>query len=49
MSQGAQNVYEESKKKFQLVPPHIHHSNSAELAIRNFKEHFISGLAINHK
>ena len=39
----------EVNEKFQLVPPHIHHRNSAERAIRNFKEHFIYELASTHK
>ena len=39
----------EVNDKLQLVPPHIHRKNSAERAIHNFKEHFISGLAITHK
>ena len=34
---------------FQLVPPHIHCRNSAEWAIRTFKEHFISGLSSTPK
>ena len=29
----------------QLLPPHIHHRNSAERAIRTFKAHFLSTLA----
>ena len=39
----------EVNEKFQLVPPHIYCRNSAERSIRNFKEHFIVGLASNHK
>jgi hypothetical protein len=31
--------------KYQLVPPHCHHRNAAERAIRTFKEHFVAGLA----
>jgi hypothetical protein len=27
-----------------LVPPHCHHRNSAERALRTFKEHFVTGL-----
>ena len=34
---------------FQLVPPHIHHINSTEQAIRTFREHVIAGLASTHK
>ena len=30
--------------EYQLVPPHIHRRNSAERAIRTFKNHFIAGL-----
>ena len=39
----------EVNEKFQLVPPHIHRRNSAERAIRTFKEHFIAGLSSTHK
>ena len=39
----------EVNKQFQLVPPHIHWRNSAERAIRTFKEHFIAGLYSTHK
>jgi hypothetical protein len=28
---------------FQLVPPYIHRRNSAERAIRSFKDHLIAG------
>ena len=31
---------------YQLVPPHIHRRNPAERAIRTFKAHFVSVLAI---
>ena len=31
--------------EYQLVPPHIHRRNASERAIRNFKNHFIAGLA----
>jgi hypothetical protein len=30
---------------YQLVPPHCHHRNTAESAIRTFKEHFVAGLS----
>jgi hypothetical protein len=30
---------------YQLVPPHCHLRNAAELAIRTFKEHFVAGLS----
>ena len=39
----------EVNEQFQLVPPHIHQRNSAERAIRNFKDNFIAGLSITHK
>ena len=39
----------EVNKQFQLVPPHIHQRNSAERAIRTFKEHFIEVLSSTHK
>ena len=29
---------------FQLVPPHVHRTNTAEKAIGTFKDHFITGL-----
>ena len=43
------NFMREVNEKFQLVPPHIHCRNSVERTIRNFKEHFISGIASTHK
>ena len=39
----------EINENLQLVHPHIHHRNSAEQAIRTFKEHFISRLSSIHK
>ena len=39
----------EVNETFQLVPPHIHQRNSAEQAIRTFKENFIAGLSSSHK
>ena len=39
----------EVNEQFQLVPPHIHWINSSERAIRNFKEHFVTGPSSNHK
>jgi hypothetical protein len=35
----------EYKLTYQLVPPHIHRRNTAERAIRTFKNHFIAGLS----
>ena len=41
------NKYNRSKYiEYQLVPPHIHRVNSAERAIRTWKDHFIAGLEI---
>jgi hypothetical protein len=34
---------------FQLVPPHSHRQNSAERAIRSFKDHLIAGLCSTDK
>jgi hypothetical protein len=31
--------------EYQLVPPHCHHHNAGERAIRTFKEHFVAGLS----
>jgi hypothetical protein len=31
--------------EYQVVPPHCHRRNSAERAIRTFKEHFVAGLS----
>ena len=39
----------EVNEKFQLVPHHIHCRNSAERAIRTFKDHFIASLDSTHK
>ena len=33
------------KINFQLAPTHIHRRNTAELAIRTFKNHFVAGLS----
>jgi len=34
-----------NKIDYQLTPPHIHRRNTAERAIRTFKNHFLAGLA----
>ena len=39
----------EVNEKFQLVLPHTYRRNSAERAIRTFKQHFITGLDSTHK
>ena len=44
-----QKFMREVNENFQLFPPHIHRRNSAEYAIRTFKENFIAGLSSTHK
>ena len=39
----------EVNEKYQLVPLHIHRRNSAERAIRTFKDNFIAGICSTHK
>jgi hypothetical protein len=39
------SFFTENDVEYQLVPPHCHIHNAAERAIRNFKEHFVAGLA----
>jgi hypothetical protein len=39
------SYFTENDMTNQLVPPHCHRQNSAECTIRNFKEHFMPGLA----
>ena len=43
-SQLLKNFLADNQVDFQLVPPHAHRRNSAERAIRVFKNHFIAGL-----
>ena len=38
-------IREEYKMEMELVPPGCRHQNAAEVAIRNFKAHFLSVLA----
>jgi hypothetical protein len=44
-SAALKNYFTEKEMNYQLVPPHCHITNSAERAIRTFKEHFKAGLA----
>jgi hypothetical protein len=44
-SAALKSFFTENDVEYQLVPPHFHRRNSAERAIRTFKEHFVSGLA----
>ena len=40
-----EHIRDECKVKLELVPPGCHRRNAAEVAIRNFKAHFLSILA----
>ena len=40
-----EHIQDECKVKLELVPPGCHRCNAAEVAIRNFKAHFLSVLA----
>jgi hypothetical protein len=44
-SAALKNYFTEKEMSFQLVPPHCHRTNAAEISIRTFKEHFKAGLA----
>ena len=44
VSEDLKQYVEDSDIQLHLVPPHMHHSNSAERAVRTFKNHFIYAL-----
>jgi hypothetical protein len=44
-SVALKNYFTEKEMNYQFVPPHCHRTNTAERAIRTFKEHFKAGLA----
>ena len=44
VSDDLNKYFEDSDIQFQLVPPHMHRINSAERAVRTFKNHFIAAL-----
>lgn len=44
-SQALQQFLQDEGIDYQLAPPHVHRRNSAERAIRTFKNHFIAGLS----
>jgi hypothetical protein len=44
-SQALQQFLTDKSIDYQLAPPHVHRRNSAEQAIRTFKNHFIAGLS----
>jgi hypothetical protein len=51
-NEASQNLKDFMKSKqvdYQLAPPHCHRRNSAERAIRTWKNHFIAGLASTDK
>ena len=37
--------FQKEKVEFQLIPPHLHQTNTAKQVIATFKDHFIAGLA----
>jgi hypothetical protein len=43
-SAALKKCFTEKEMSYQLVPPHCHRTNSAERAIRTFKEHFKAGI-----
>jgi hypothetical protein len=44
-SAALKKYFTEKEMSYQLVPPHCHHTNAAERAIRTFKERFKAGPA----
>jgi hypothetical protein len=44
-SAALKNFFTVNDIAYQLVSPHCHQRNAAELAIRNFKERFVSGIS----
>jgi hypothetical protein len=44
-STALKNYFTVNNIFYQLVPPHCHRRNTAERAIRTFKEHFVAGLS----
>jgi hypothetical protein len=44
-STALKNLFTVNDIAYQLVPPHCHRRNSAERAIRTFKENFVAGLS----
>jgi hypothetical protein len=44
-SAALKHFFTTNDAEYQFVPPHCHHRNAAERAIRNFKEHFVGGLS----
>ena len=44
VSEDLKKYFDDLYIQFQLVPPHMHQINSAERAVRTFKNHFIDDL-----
>jgi hypothetical protein len=44
-SAALKNFFTANDIAYQLVPPHCHQHNTAECAIRTFKEHFVAGIS----
>jgi hypothetical protein len=44
-STALKNFFTANYTAYQLVPPHCHRRNTAERAIRTFKEHFVAGIS----
>ena len=42
---GLKTFLHNSSVKFQLVPPYLHFTNTAELSIQTYKDHLITGLS----
>jgi hypothetical protein len=43
-SSALKHFFTTNDVEYQLVPPHCHRRNAAEMAIHTFKEHFVAGL-----
>ena len=44
VSEDLKKYFEYLDIQFQLVPPHMHHRNDAERAMRTFKNHFVAAI-----
>jgi hypothetical protein len=44
-SASLKSFFTANNMEYQLVPPHSHHRNVAERAIRTIKEHFVAGIS----
>ena len=48
-SQDIKNTIKTYNATYQLVPPHQHRQNAAEIAIKTVKGHILSGIATCHQ